>query len=471
MGYDLSIHDVTIFDGTGAESYVASVTVNLGKIVSIGAPEKARCTIDGHGLALAPGFIDVHTHDDVALIATPDMRNKIRQGVTTVVTGLCGYSAAPFPKGKPPPQEYGILLRNNQDTFETFSDYLEAVEKARPALNWLPLVGHSTLRIAAMEDLNRTANDEEICTMSRLLRDAMEVGAAGLSTGLAYDMAVHAQEDEIVYLARNLQEFAGLHVTHIRDEADGLIDATMEALRIGRRANVGTVFSHHKTIGSQNWGATQESLEIIDNASSQQEIALDAYPYTFSSTSLTPARARRGGKVTITRSDPMPSAAGRDLDEIAKELGFTTDQAVEALMPAGALFHSMCEDDVCRVLSHPKCMIGSDGLPFDPVPHPRLTDSFPRVLGHYVRDHKVLTLPEAIRKMTSLPAQVFGLKSRGVIELGNAADLVLFDPSRIREGVSLSNFANGIEAVIVNGVGADKRSGQRLRSHRSSTVV
>jgi N-acyl-D-amino-acid deacylase len=460
---DLLIRGATVHDGTGAPGGRRNVAIRGGRIVPDDGAGAAR-VIDADGLVLAPGFVDVHTHDDVALIATPDMTAKVRQGVTTVVTGLCGYSAAPFPPGRVPPQEYGILLRGARDRFETFGGYLDTVAAARPAVNWLPLVGHSTLRIAVMDALDRPASPPELLAMQDLLDDALAAGAAGLSTGLAYDMASAATEQEVIALCRRMAPW-GLHVIHLRDEADGLLEAVAEALRIGRAADVGTVFSHHKAIGPRMWGRTTESLALIDAATETQEVALDAYPYAFSSTSLTPERAARGGPVTITRSDPHPEAAGRTLEEIATAMGLPFEEAARALMPAGALYHAMSEEDVRTVLSHQLCMIGSDGLPFDPEPHPRLTGSFPRMLGRYVRDEALIALPEAIRRMTSMPADVFGLQGRGRIEPGMFADLVLFDAELIDEGQG-GDPPPGLEAVLVAGQRADIGTGSQLRTNR-----
>jgi N-acyl-D-amino-acid deacylase len=282
-------------------------------------------------------------------------------------------------------------------------------------------------------------------------------------------MASEATEEEVVALCRRLVPTRGLHVTHLRNEGAGLLASVAEALRIGRVAGVGTVFSHHKVIGAAMHGATAESLVLIDEAAVAQEVALDVYPYAYSSTSLTLERAMRGGRVTITRSGQMPEMVGRELADIAVELGCDLSEAVTRLVPAGALYHVMHEDDVVRVLRHPRCMIGSDGLPFDPHPHPRLTGSFPRVLGHYVRDRAVLALPEAIRRMTSLPAEVFGLHGRGRIAKGYIADLVLFDPCAVADHATPANpwaEPTGIRRVLVGGRDATTGAGIQLTSHR-----
>ena len=420
-----------------------------------------------HGLTLTPGFIDVHTHDDMALIHTPDMRAKVSQGVTTVITGLCGYSAAPLPPGAVLPDEYDILIPEGGRTFDRFADYLAAVDAAGPAVNSLALVGHSSLRVAAMPDLARAACADELALMCRLLDQSLEDGTAGLSPGLAYAMASAASTQELVTLCTRLAQRQVPYVTHVRDEADGLIDAVAEALEIGRRAGVPVILSHHKALGARNHGTVARTLGMIDAACECQTVGLDVYPYTYSSTSLTPARAARGGRILVTRSASMPSAVGRTLTDVAAELGCDPVEAARRLQPAGALFYLMAEADVRNVLLHPLTMIGSDGLPFDPMPHPRLWGTFPRILGHYVRELGLLTLENAVHKMTGLPARFFGLPDRGVIADNAFADLVLIDPASVADHAVLSDriaASDGIRHVWVNGRAAVSGAGQRLRS-------
>ncbi|MEM7566719.1 MAG: D-aminoacylase [Pseudomonadota bacterium] len=472
--YDLALIGGTVIDGTGLPAYRADVYVADGRVARIdhnAPPRPAREThrVDGH--VVAPGFIDVHTHDDIALIADPAMRAKVSQGVTTVITGLCGYSAAPFAPGVEPPEEYGILLRGAQDRFESFASYLDAVAEARPAVNWLPLVGHSTLRLSAMDRLDRPASPPELDAMLADLERALDAGAAGISSGLAYAMARHASTEELIALCRAMSGRGGLYVTHLRDEADGLLDSVEEALRIGREAGVGVVFSHHKAIGAVNHGRTKDSLALIDRARQSQEVALDVYPYTYSSTSLTREKAARGGRVVVTRSGTHPEFAGVDLDVVAEHLGCSRDEAIARLQPAGALYHMMDEADVARVLAHDLTMIGSDGLPFDACPHPRLWGTFPRVLQRYVRQTGLLSLETAIHRMTGLPAQVFGLSDRGTLRPGHIADIVVFDPDSIADNADAQDPtkpATGIQNVLVRGQQASLGTGSALHSNRAS---
>lgn len=465
--YDLAIRHARVVDGSGAPGYHASVYVRDGLVANIATDDHARpaeAEIEAQGLVLAPGFIDVHTHDDVALLVDPRLPPKTCQGVTSVVVGLCGYSPAPLPLEGELPGEYAILLGERRHRFARFADYLAALDAARPAVNWLPLVGHSSLRLSAMEDLDRPASEAELVRMEALLDEALAAGAVGLSTGLAYAMARAAPSGELVRLCARMRGH-GFYVTHLRDEGAGLLASVEEALAIGRESGTSVVFSHHKALGPRAHGLTRASLALIEEARASQEVALDVYPYTFSSTSLTRERAARGGTVVVTRSERLPHLAGRTLDAIAEELCCTPLEAVDRLVPAGALYHLMDEADVRRVLAHPLAMIGSDGLPFDPHPHPRLWGTFPRVLSAYVCDDPLLTLETAIHRMTGLPARVFRLEKRGLVREGFVADLVLFDPARIRDHASATDPTappSGIMASFVAGRPPALGTGGRL---------
>ena len=472
MSQSLVIRGAQVLDGTGAPERIADVRVEGGLVTHIDPLVPAADEeVDGRGLVLAPGFIDVYTHDDTALITAPLMPQKVSQGVTSIVTGLCGYSPAPLRAVRQLPAEYLGVLSNDAISFETFSGFLDAIAAARPAVNYLPLVGHSSLRLSAMQDTGRAATKAEIAVMGLLLDEAMQAGAAGLSSGLAYSMAQATETQELITLSRRIKACSGLYVTHLRDEAGGMLDATREALTIGREAGVGVVFSHHKAIGEANYGKTAESLAMIDRAGLTQKVALDVYPYTYSSTVLDRARAGRGGRIVVTRSGARPDLAGRDLSDIASELELDLAGTADALHPAGALYFCMDDGDVDRVLCHPRCMIGSDGLPYDPHPHPRLWGTFPRVLGHYVRDRGLLSLADAVHRMTGLPARVFGLKGRGVIAPGHHADLVLFDSEEIADGATPSaptTPASGIRQVWIGGKSPSIGTGQRLVSRHET---
>jgi N-acyl-D-amino-acid deacylase len=472
---DLIIRNAQVVDGSGGAIIKADVAVIGDRISSIGPSLdlNAADEIDAEGLALAPGFIDAHTHDDRIVLADPAMTCKISQGVTTVVTGNCGISIAPVRLTTRPPAPLDLIGQEPRDFFASFTDYFAALDATAPAVNVVAQVGHSSLRVMAMDTLDRPATSGEIDTMRVALRKALEDGAAGFSTGLAYQPAHKAPTEEIEELASVVAEFEGFHSTHMRDEGAGVMTSLAETFRIGRTAGIPVIVSHHKCAGITNHGQSRNTLPFIEEASVHQPVALDCYPYVASSTVLDPPRVHEATRTVIAWSKPHPEHAGRDLVDIAKDLDLTIDEAVDRLQPAGAIYFNMDEDDVRRILNFPATMIGSDGLPHDEHPHPRLWGTFPRVLGHYARDIGLFSLEEAVRKMTSLTAQTFGIKDRGLVAEGHFADLVLFDPDTIIDTATFeapSEAARGISQVFVNGTcvwrnGAptDRRPGRGLR--------
>jgi N-acyl-D-amino-acid deacylase len=305
-----------------------------------------------------------------------------------------------------------------------------------------------------MDDLARPATRSELDRMGVLLEESLEAGCIGMSTGLAYPTANAAPTEEVIALAERLVPYEGLYATHMRDERDHVVESVNETLEIGRRAGVRVVISHHKCGGQKNWGRTRETLPLIEAARKTQSINLDVYPYTASSTVLLRDFIESSEKVIVTWSESYPEMAGRDFDDIKSEWGCSTEAAIERLLPAGAIYYQMHEDDLRRVLSFPDAMIGSDGLPHDVFPHPRLWGTFPRVLGHYCRELGLFPLEEAVRRMTGVPASVFGLENRGVIREGAFADLVVFDPERVIDQADFTDPKQpsiGIELVLVNG--------------------
>jgi len=451
---DTVIRGAMVVDGTGAAAVRADVAVADGRIAAVGALAAwaGDETIDAAGLALAPGFIDVHTHDDTSVVRTPAMWPKLSQGVTTVVVGNCGISAAPARLRGEPPDPMNLLGRASDFVYPTFAAYRDAVTRARPAVNVAALVGHTTLRATHLDRLDRAATGAEIGAMRDELRDALAHGALGLSTGLAYANARAAPTDEVIALAEPLAEAGALYATHLRSEFAAILDAIDEAVRIGRRARVPVAVSHLKCAGRENWGRSAEVLAALDAA---HNVGWDAYPYAAGSSTLDLGQVTDTIEITITWSDPHPEMGGTSLATIAARWETTLLDAARRLQPAGAIYHSMSEDDVRRILAHPATVIGSDGLPNDPRPHPRLWGAFPRVLGHYCRDVGLFALPEAVHRMTGLPAHRFGLVDRGVVRAGAWADLVLFDPSTIRDTATFADparAAEGIAAVWVNGV-------------------
>ena len=452
---DTIIRHATVFDGTGAARYVADVGVTDDRIVAVGdlGGTSATREIDGTGRAVAPGFIDVHTHDDNALLVAPDMRFKASQGVTTVVTGNCGISLAPLVLDDPPPP-LDVLGRDGF-RFGHFGDYVAALEASPPAVNAALMVGHSTLRVAAMVDVGRPATDAEIEAMRSHLREALAVGAIGFGTGLFYPTGKAATIDEVVAVLEALAGTGAVYTTHMRDEADKVEESLDESFETAFRAGAPLVISHHKCMGRQNFGRSRQTLAKIEAARTRQKISLDVYPYTAGSTVLLPELVDQASQVLVTWSEPHPDTAGRDLAEIAASWGVTPKEALLRLQPGGGIYFMMDEADVERIMAYPQAMFGSDGLPHDRFPHPRLWGTFPRVLGHYARDRGLLTLEEAVRRMTGLSAERFGLAGRGAVRPGYYADLVLFDAGTIADAATFEQPtlpARGIDAVYVNGV-------------------
>jgi len=445
----------TVIDGTGAPRYRADVRVRDGRINEIGADLAARgeAEIDAAGRVVAPGFVDVHTHDDQMVLASPEMLPKISQGVTTVVVGNCGISLAPLVHANVPPP-LNLLGGAGKHVFPTMESYARAVDAAQPSVNVAALVGHSTLRVATMADPYRPATPEEQGRMVELAREAMAAGAAGLSTGVFYATGAAADIDEVVMLARVAAEAGGVYSTHIRDEAQKVIESLDEAFTAARTAGIPVVISHHKCSGPANWGRSVETLAHIRAARAKQPIGLDAYPYVAGSTVLRPEAVDGTIDIMVAWSQPHPETSGRMLADLAREWDCTQVEACDRLQPGGAIYFQMREDDVQRVLKFEATMIGSDGLPHDQHPHPRLWGTFPRVLGHYARDLGLFPLEEAVHRMTGLSARQFNLHGRGEVVVGNVADLVVFDPDRV---IDRSTFAaptvpsDGIDAVIVGG--------------------
>jgi N-acyl-D-amino-acid deacylase len=455
MDYDLLIRNATVIDGTRAPRYEADIAVNNGRIAAIGRLEGAQADaeLDASGRIAAPGFIDAHTHDDRLMLSAPDMAPKVSQGVTTVIAGNCGCSLAPAPNGmrKPvtPPLD---LLDESGDWFRfaTFRDYVDQLAAHPPATNCGLLVGHTMLRVQSMDNLERAASKGEIARMRELADEALEAGALGVSTGLYYEPANAAPTDEVVEVCRPLSRRKRLYVTHMRDEGDNVLASLEETFRIGRELGVPVVISHHKVAGAANHGRSEETLPLIEARMKSQPIALDCYPYCASSTILSASRAAVATKTLVTWSKPHPEVAGMELEEIRRDFKL----GIEQLLPAGAIYFSMSEADVQRILAFEHTMIGSDGLPHDAAPHPRLWGTFARVLGHYARGLGLFPLETAVYKMTGLTARNFGLADRGVLKPGMAADITIFDAGEIEERASFGSPiqpAKGIETVIVNG--------------------
>jgi len=468
MAAELAIRNVRVLDGSGAEAYDADVTISGGRIESVGPPLRAKREIDGRGLTLAPGFVDVHSHDDGAFLRHPGMEFKLAQGVTTVVAGNCGFSAIPADPSVDAALASGGILAGASGAFTDLSGYFDAVLEARPAVNNMMLVGHNTVRAIAMGMAERAPSRDELARMRGMVEHAMQQGACGFSTGLIYRPGRWSDTEEVIELTRAVTDFDGLYTTHMRNEGAHLLRSVDETLRIGAAAGVHAHISHHKAAGKPNWGLVQQSLQRVAAANAAgQRVTLDVYPYTAGSGrmieyfNLERIDADLAQVIRLASCPAFPEFEGRMVPDIAAERGVDVTDVVRMILTAPKGDRTICiqfiidEADIETNLRFPDMMIGSDGIPeLRGRPHPRLFGTFPRVLGHYVRERGTLALADAVHRMTALSAQTFGLRERGEIRSGYWADLVLFDPASIIDTATYDEpkrEPRGIELVVVNG--------------------
>ncbi|MBC7243249.1 MAG: D-aminoacylase [Anaerolineae bacterium] len=525
---DYLIRNGRIVDGTGNPWFRADIGIAGGRIAAIRhhLDLPARHTIEAEGLTVCPGFIDMHAHSDWWLLTNPLHHPKLLQGVTTELLGQDGFSLAPWPA-----QEADMLRRlvagmnGNPDlapSWQSFAGYLEALNAARPSVNALSLVGHGTLRVGVVGMANRPASAAELAEMERLLHQSMEEGAAGLSSGLIYAPCYFAQREELVRLCRVVAGYGGIFVVHLRSEGDRLLEALEEVLDIAAESGVALHVSHFKVFGRPNWGKSILALERLERAREAGiDVTFDQYPYTAGSTSLSvllPPWAHEGGAEALLARLQDPAAREqmrRDMEQdtswdnflaavgpenifitwvgsernrwaVGKSLlaiaGCMHKPAAEAVMDllweeqlaVTMVDFCMSEEDVERIMRHPLQMVSTDGL-LAGRPHPRAYGAYPRVLGHYVRERRLLPLQEAVRKMTSLPAQRLGLRDRGLVREGYWADLVIFDPAVVADLATYEapcRHPAGITHVFVNGVlsaaGGEhlgQRAGRALECH------
>ncbi|WP_406045005.1 amidohydrolase family protein [Micromonospora sp. NBC_00898] len=505
---DLLVTGGDVIDGTGSPARPADVGVREGRLVLLppSSNTPAAEVVDAADLVVTPGFIDVHTHSDL-LAGDDEQREVLRrapllQGVTTEICGNCGISPFPVPpeRGGPVQELIAATFGPPASAYASFAEFAEAQGAARRN-HLAALVGHGTLRAAVVGFAQRRATPEETRRMCRLLDEALAAGAAGLSTGLIYSPGVNAGTDEVIALARVAAAHGKPYVTHLRDEMSQVESALEEAIEIAAAAGSALQVSHHKTGGRRAWGATVRTLARLDRARADGlDVTCDVYPYTAGSTALLamlppwviadgvsamlaavadPAVRDRiradlvagvpgwentvgnGGwdLIRVASAPNNPDAQGHTIADLAAASGADpVDYACDLLAAEGGdvtiLSHSMHEDDVRRVLASPLTMLCSDGVPKGGRPHPRWAGSFTRVLGHYVRDVGLLPLADAVHKMTAMPARRFGLRDRGLLADGYAADLVVFDPQRVADGATYDDPLappRGVRCVVVGG--------------------
>ncbi len=511
--YDVVIKNGLIINGCGNPWFRADIAVKDGRIAVIGEipASKGDVVIDATGKIVCPGFIDMHSHSDLFLLINPRAESKIRQGVTTEVIGNCGGSISPIKPDKIPifKRRIGVLAEEVAWDWRTFDEYASKLESQGIAVNVAPLIGHGTLRINVMGFEARAPTRDELDEMKALLEESMKAGAFGLSTGLIYTPGCYAETDEIIELAKVAAKYGGIYSTHMRSESDRLLEAIWEAIRIGREANIPVEISHMKAAGRRNWGKIIGALKLIEEARMNGiDVTCDFYPYTAGSTGLAaclPPWVHEGGleemlkriqdpairskiredmergtvgwenlaglagweNVVVVYCERNKQFEGKSIAEIARERNVDPlDAALDLLIDeegvVGIVLHMMHEDDMKLVMRSPYSMVGTDGssyAPYGPLargkPHPRNYGTFPRILGKYVREERVLTIQDAIRKMTSLPAQKLGLYNRGVIAPGYWADIVVFDAMKVIDTATFTDphkYPIGIEYVLVNGV-------------------
>lgn len=503
---DYLIKNAEIVDGLGVPGYRSNLAVKDDLIGYLGKEQlEASEVIDADGLVITPGFIDIHTHEDTWLIHDPTAAEKLSQGVTTLIVGNCGFSAAPLLPGKERlVQEAFPNFVEGPWNWASMSEYLKRLSEANLGVNVGTFVGHNTIRLNVMGVEKRPPTAEELSRMKALVGGAMEDGTFGLSTGLIYVPGIYSETTELIELCKVVAEANGIYSSHIRGEASTLKKAVQEALDIGREARLAVEISHHKAVGRDNWGSMKETLKMIENARAEGvDVNCDVYPYAAGNTGLgtlipswvfadgpmktnerltnqttrtqitremmtksvdeeRPLVETGAENIVISYCKEEPAFEGKTLAKIAEMRRSTPAETVlDLVRKHGGVMHSilvilfeMSEDDVDGVISHPLAMIASDSVNPNGKPHPRVFGTCSRVLARYVREKRILTLEEAIRKMTSMPAKKIGLTDRGVIKIGNKADLAIFDPAKVQDKATFANpnqLSQGMEYVFVNG--------------------
>lgn len=507
--FDTVIKNARIVDGARTPWFRGDVGIQNGRISFVGNLRDYRAveTIDAHGRILSPGFIDIHTHCDFSFFSDPCLFSKVLQGVTTIAIGQCGISPAPiFPDKIPLLDSYSGFIQGGTDplwSWRTFGEWLSTLESLRPGVNVFSFVGHGTIRLNVMGFENRTPSDSELQQMKALLHHSMEEGAFGMSSGLIYPPGVYTTPEELMEVAEPLKEYRGLYLSHIRNESSGILDSVAETIKLAEHADIPVQIHHIKVMGRSNWGLVEKALAMLDDARGQGlDVTADMYPYTATSTTLRiilPPWAQVDGIDGIVRllgnpdsrnkivqeilsdgqrenairncngpegilildTPQTPEMEGKTLREASKIMGLRPVETALEIISRNrgsdtCCFFSLSEKDVVSVLSHPLTMIGSDSIP--PARgakcHPRTNGTFSRILNKYVRQEKILSLEDAVWKMTGFPATRAGLSTKGFVKEGMDADLILFDPESVKENADFTNpenYSEGIDEMFING--------------------
>ena len=495
--FDLILRGGTIYDGTGGSPFKVDIGIIGDRVTAMGdlAEATSADVIDASGMAVSPGFIDVHSHDDFHVLSNPDVEHNNYQGITTVVVGNCGFGAAPYETAAGRMGEL-YSLPPEVKPWDGYAGYLDTVDTFPPSLNVAALVGHNTLRFDAMGDIQQVPPSiDQVTHMAGWVAEGMEAGAVGLSSGLIYEPGRYAETDEIAAIATVAGGYGAVYSTHMRNEAGRLVQAVEEAIAIGEVSGCRVQISHHKASGSDNWGAVERSIALIEAARDRGiDVTADQYPYTSGSTRLGAMIQNRsltdggGGigqvsavDVLLATSPGAPEYEGRTLASFVDEWDLPAEDAAQRLLTESGehtyvVIFMMDEGDVRRVMAHPSTMIGTDGIPAGSKPHPRAWGTYPRILGKYVREEGVISLPDAVRKMSGMPADKFQLAGRGYVREGGFADLVVFDPATVIDCATYEEPKKpptGMPYVIVNGVPVIRdgrhtsaRAGRALRRGR-----
>ncbi len=531
--FDCIVRGGSVIDGTGAEPHPADVGIVGDRIAEIGdlSQAVAPISVDASGLRVVPGFIDIHTHSDISITYDPGQGSAIAMGVTTQVVGNCGLAMGHTSAGKAFEFEkrwlapHGARIRWN-----SYDEFLRLIELNGAATNIVPLSGHGTLRKRIMGIEDRAATDQELDGMKRELRAALKAGCWGLSSGLEYPPSAYAGEEELTELCRVVRESGGIYATHLRNEGDTLVEAVQEALNVSERSGVPLQLSHHKAEGRANWGKVRTTLGMVDAARKRGlDVQTDQYPYAAFMTALSiqvlprwalagaveqtaarladpQMRARIATDILVQHPDwrevsdespwyniqigvcrGRPEIQGRSIAELAVEancgpVDYVLDLLAGVEGYVSAANFAMGADDIAEVMRFPWTSIGSDGVGTHPEGsggadrvHPRAYGTFPRVLGHYVRDLAILSEADAVHKMTGLPAARLGIEDRGRLVAGFRADVTIYDPTTIADSATFDDphrYAVGVQAVLVNGRLALERerpngtlAGRVLRKH------